>query len=247
MPRLKSRQRSIPYGFRMYIPETKWAAPDGSFDSVVNNTISHIQAHPELQAKGWQADYGFIAERVDAYNAAVCRQMGWNDWITEGGGAIANPFQVTPANPPPPPMDQNKLAAAAASLKKMWVGVKTLNDWIDSGEPAVAPELSAKRAKVCSTCPKNGQGDLTSWFTKPASEAIRKQLEKVQERKLSTPFDDKLNICEVCFCPMKLKAHVPIVAINAHLGDATRAELKAVVNPSGGCWMIAEIWPERHP
>src|SRR4051794_35578533 len=122
MPRLKSRQRSIPYGFRMYIAETKWAAPDGSFDSVVNNTISHIQAHPELQAKGWSADYGFIAERVDAYNAAVCRQMGWNDWITEGGGAIATLFQVPPATPPPPPMDQNKLAAAAKGLKLIWSG-----------------------------------------------------------------------------------------------------------------------------
>jgi hypothetical protein len=245
MPRLKSRQRSIPYGFRMYIPETKWAAPDGSFDSVVNNTISHIQAHPELQAKGWSADYGFIAERVDAYNAAVCRQMGWNDWITEGGGAIANPFQVTPANPPPPPMDQNKLAAAAKGLKLIWSGIRTVNEWIDSGEPAVSQELSTSRASVCLTCPKNTSGGLETWFTKPASEAIRKQLEKVQARKLSTPFDANLFVCSACWCPLPLKVHTPIVNINAHMGDEVRAELKAVVNPSGGCWITKEIWPDK--
>jgi hypothetical protein len=247
MPRLKSRQRQPPYGFKFYIPETKWAAPDGSFDSVVNNTISHIQAHPELQAKGWSADYGFIAERVDAYNAAVCRQMGWNDWITEGGGAIANPFQVTPANPPPPPMDQNKLAAAAASVKKMWVGIRTLKEWVASGASAVSPELSAKRAAVCATCPKNGEGDLTSWFTKPAADGIRKMIEVVQEKKLSTPYDDKLNICQICLCPMRAKVHPTIEILNSWMGDAERAELSAVKNPSGGCWLPKEIWPERYP
>jgi hypothetical protein len=81
-------------------------------------------------------------------------------------------------------------------------------------------------------------GDVTV-----ASEAIRKQLEKVQDRKLSTPYDDKLNVCMVCFCPMKLKVHVPIASINHEMTDETRAALSAV-EP---CWIPREIWPERYP
>ena len=247
---MKDRNRQPPYGWKFYVAETKWASPDnGSFDTVVKGLAAHISGHPELQAKGWSTDYATLANLVDEYNAAVCQKMNWGDWILTGGGPSA-PF---PSTSPvlqdhpllrAPVLDQNKLAVAASSVKKIWSGIKTLNEWIDSGEPAVAPELSARRAEVCSTCPKNGQGDLTSWFTKPAADGIQKQLEKVQNRKLSTPFDDKLFVCITCYCPLRLKVHTPIVNINAHMGEQVRADLKAVVNPSGGCWITAEIWPE---
>lgn len=230
----------------MYVPETKWSAPENaSFDTAVQSLVSHITGHPELQAKGWPTDYNAAAILVDEYNAAVCQRMGWNDWITTAGGQSASSLPFPSASPSPPPTNPGRVSAAAASVKAIWQGVKTLNDWIDSGEPAVAPEFSARRAEVCASCPKNAAGSFESWFTRPASEAIRRQLERVQDRKLTTPFDDKLNICQVCFCPMRLKVHVPIVAINAHLSDETRAALKAVTNPSGGCWLPLEIWPDK--
>lgn len=241
MSRLKSRNHYIPGGFKFYIPETGWnSTPDASFDVIVNEIIAHRKGQPHLtQKNGWATDYGQVSEELDAYCAAICKSMGWNQFIMEGGGDSALPFSNSP---PPPPTDPSRLTAAASSLKAIWQGVKTLNEWIDSGEPAVAPDLSAGRALVCSTCPQNAQGGLESWFTIPASEAIRRQLEKVQDRKLSTPHDDKLNVCNVCWCPMKLKVHVPIVSINLHISEATREKLKTVINPSGGCWIPKEIF-----
>jgi hypothetical protein len=135
------------------------------------------------------------------------------------------------------PKNPNRLAAAATSIKTVWSGVKTLDHWIDSGEPAVEYERSSGRAEICASCPRNTSGDFTKWFTKPASETIRKQLERVQERKLSTPFDDKLNVCDVCLCPMKLKVHTPIQFIKQHKSEETLALLKSVPN----CWIPAEL------
>lgn len=243
MPRLKSRQKFPPGGFVFYQPQTRWqSTPNASFDSIVNDIIMHRRGQPAMTEKaGLSTDYETVSNELDAFNAAIAKRQGWTDYYSEGGAETALPFPSAP--PSPPPTNPGRVSAAAASVKAIWQGVKTLNDWIDSGEPAVAPELSARRAEVCASCPKNAAGSFESWFTRPASEAMRRQLERVQDRKLTTSFDDKLNICQVCFCPMRLKVHVPIVAINAHLSDETRSALKAVTNPSGGCWLPKEIWP----
>jgi hypothetical protein len=249
MPRLKSRQKYIPNGFVFYQPQTKWSAPsNASFDVIVSAVISHRQGQPHIVSQfGLSTDYATVAEEVDAFNATICQRMGWTDFYVEGGSsAVALPFQQA-ALPPMPPIDQNKLAVAAAKVKKIWIGIKTLKEWAESGAPAVPAELSAKRAAVCATCPKNGQGDFTSWFTRPASEGIMKMIDLVKSRNLTTPDDDKLNICETCLCPMKAKVHPTIEIINSWMGDVDRAELSAVQNPSGGCWIVKEIWPERYP
>lgn len=235
MSRLKSRNAFPPGGFSFYEPTTQWSStPWASFDTIVQEIIAHRQGNPALKAMA--TDYGTVAEQLDAFNSAKCEAMGWSAFLMDGGPSA--PF----TNSPPPPIDPSRLSAVAAEARAIWQGVRTLNDWIDSGEPAVPAELSAHRAEVCSTCPKNGKGDLASLFTKPAADAIRKQLEKVEGRKLSTPFDDKLNVCQTCWCPLRLKVHTPIVSINEHMSDEIRNALKAVVNPSGGCWIPKEIF-----
>ncbi len=231
MHSLIDRQRQIPGGFRFYQPETKWrSAPWASFDSIVASLIAHRRGNPALASKhAWSTDTVSVSAEVDRYNAMVCAQMGWTKYISVGGG----PAPI-PKSSPLSPIALSQISAAAAKVRKIWAGVKSLNDWLDSGEPAVEPVKSEKRAAICAECPKNGKGDLTSWFTVPAAESIKRQLEVLAERKLTTFSDDKLNVCEVCLCPLKLKVHTPAKYIKTP--PDTMAELKAVPN----CWIPAE-------
>jgi hypothetical protein len=127
----------------------------------------------------------------------------------------------------PKPMPSRTLPQAVlgqvAAVAKMADGIGLLLDFIPNGTP-VAPELAAKRAEVCSTCPKNSEKAFLSFFTQPASERLQKMVEARTDLKLSTPFDEKLGLCEVCLCSLKLKAHVPMDVILAKTKAATMAE-----------------------
>lgn len=232
--RLKSRQGQIPNGMTFLQPETNWRPQRyASFDTIVNGLIAHRKGRPDLVAtKGWALDYDSVADEVDAFNAVICVRHGWNDYIMGDEGVA----------PPPKPQallqqEQKQIVAAAGRAKKIWAGVKTSNEWIDSGTPPVPKETSEFRAQTCAACPKNGKGDWTAWFTKPASEVIAKQLERISGMKLTTSVDDKLQVCEVCLCPLKVKVHTPVQYIKNHTTPEVMNELRAVPN----CWIPKEV------
>lgn len=233
MARLKSRQRPIPNGFVFLQSQTGWKAPrNASFNTIVNALIAHRKGNPFLAQKHkWSLDPVAVADEVDAFNAMVCERMGYTNFIQSPVG-VAPP----PKFPAPSASEQSKLSAAAGQVKKIWAGVRTLNDWIDSGDPPVPAEQSAARARCCATCNKNTPGDFTTWFTKPAAEAIQKQVERISDRKLSTPEDARLNVCSVCLCPLKLKVHTPLNYINSYLSEGVLKELEKV----SGCWIVEE-------
>lgn len=237
MARLKSRQMQIPNGFKFLQPETGWKSTRfASFDSIVNSLIAHRKGRPDLIAKHkWSTDPNVVASEVEQFNVNVCLRHGWNDYIDGqdyGSSPIPKPTALSQ-------IDQNQVSAAAGRVSKIWSGTKTLNEWIDSGEPAVDSVISARRAAVCAVCPKNGKGDFTTWFTKPAAAAIARQIEKLQDRKLSTPSDGIINICEVCLCPMKLKVHTPMKFIKAHMINSVYDDLPR----SPKCWIVDEMSP----
>lgn len=232
--RLKDRQMQVPNGFKFYQPETGWRAPRfQSFQQLVQQLIRHRKGNPALLAKhNWSVDPRTVEDEVDEFNARMCLSMGWNNYVASIGEAP----------PPPKTMPQlqheaEQISAAAGRAKKIWSGVRTLNEWIDSGEPPVSTHRSEERATICSTCPKNTQGDFTSWFTKPAAAAIAKQIEQLRGRSLSTTKDRILNVCDVCLCPLKLKVHTPVKFIRAHMTDEVFRDLERV--PS--CWVVAEL------
>lgn len=232
MLRLKDRQRQIPNGFRFYLPELKWSAPANfpSFSVVCAAVGSVVKSNPYLAQKNqWPTRPEAIADWVDFYNATLCAKMGWDDYIiTDAGGSVPKA---------PPPHQQASLASlrsAAAAAKELVAGAKTLMEWDESGEPPVPPEQSLARAIVCSDCPKNEKGDFTTWFTVPAAELIRRRIEKAQQRNLTTPRDELLNLCSACHCPLKLKVHVPLSWITKRLAPEQRARL----DPR--CWILHE-------
>ena len=95
-------------------------------------------------------------------------------------------------------------------------------------------ELAEKRADTCVSCPKNVMGDLTSWFTVPAAELIKKQLEARHQAKIFTTKDPLLGVCQACACPLPLKVHAPIEIVR----DKMRPEDKAALWEK--CWIALE-------
>lgn len=221
--RLKDRNRFPPGGYRYYAPQTNFSiTPWVSFDAAVKQIIAHRQANPhQSQVNGWANDYETVANELDAFNSAVCKQMGWNDYIWEGGGELPGP-------------KSNLLSQLRQNVRHVAAGVETIREWDIEGGTLVPQELAEQRALTCTRCAKNGPGDLTAWFTEPAAALIKRQLEARNQRKIFTAHDPELGICTACACPLKLKVHCPIEIINAKMNPDDRKELWE------GCWILAE-------
>lgn len=202
--RLKTRQLSIPGGLKFRQPEINWTPRPGSFTNMVGQIIKARSANPHYLAKyGWSLDPHVVADELDAFNAKICLDNGWTKYITTGPG------DPPPSRSPRPNLPQR--------LGNVVAGGSLLVEWILSREEAVAPELSEHRAGVCAACPLNVRGDLTRFFTLPASHAIRAELSRRSGWQLATTKDEQLAICEACSCPLKLKVHVPLKNILAKL------------------------------
>lgn len=230
MPTLKNRQRQIPNGIFFYIAASRWRSQPGSFDSVVQQLQNHLSGNPLVAKKyGWSTDKAFLERLVDSFNATVCQKMGWTDYYyTDGGGP--------PPKPAPPSNPDWSVARAAAA------GVNTLRDWLGAGMKPVPQEQATARALICTTCPKNDKnsaatyvGEWTKYFTKPASEFITREFEQRAKIGAATMYDEQLEVCMACLCPLKLKIFCPIQHIKDRMPDAVKAEL----DPK--CWVLAEL------
>lgn len=207
-----------------------------SLDAIARAVINLLQANPRVQAQlQWDLSIEGMTLRIEEYNAQVCLQLGYPQYVlAEGGQPDPPPFLGHPSHNP---SDPGKLAAAASSVKKIWAGIRTISEWIDVGAPAVPAEKSEQRAATCIACSKHGPGDFGSWFAKPAAEGIKRLVERAKDFKLSTPYDDKLNVCSECLCPMRLKVHMPIEIIRNGTNDETIAGLRQ----APACWIVKEI------
>lgn len=225
MATLKSRQSQIPNGFRYVIPELKWSAPPySSFDSIVNAVQATFNANPHLCAKhGWPTDRAEVANLVEQYNVKLCQDMGWTKYIHDvtqpDGGGTRPPF-------PNPSLLQSGVRVA--------VGARTLIDWLGDGGKPVPHAQAEARSNICVTCPLNTPGDLTNWFTRGASELIRKQVGAARDLGMSTSSDDKLGVCSACSCPVALKVHVPL----AYILKSIPADSKKALDSK--CWIRVE-------
>lgn len=230
--RLKNRNLQVPGGYKYYLPITQWKArPWASFSEIVDNLTAHLKGNPSAVATlGWSLDRHFIEERVDEFNAAVCVQMGATDYIiaADGGAVPALPFQAAPA------VAHNPNKSPFARLQNAVEGSESLVEWIKDGSQAVPREQSERRAGTCFACPKNTKGDWTRYFTLPVSNAIRHELNRRRDMSLSTSFDEGLNVCEACLCPLKLMVHVPLEVKLKHMPEEVKKDLWP------NCWVLKE-------
>lgn len=235
MAKLKNRQLQIPGGFKFILPPLHWSAGAFcSFTIICDQVEALIKANPGVaQANGWPTTRVDIENWIDNYNAQFCAVNGWGDYIHDGSQAMSVPKAQTPHRQT---LLQN-LKNAAAKSKELMRGAGSLLEWLQSGEPPVERDLSIARATICVACPHNRSDAMTEWFTVPASEFIRKQISEAVSRDMTTPLDEKLNVCDVCLCPLKLKVQTPMKWIKEHISPETLGKLSAVP----GCWVANEI------
>lgn len=197
-------------GWQYHQAQTGWDSPtpkSSTFDQTVVLIIKQRLKNPAITAKHQLAtDAENVGNELEAYTR---KRLG---------------IEVPKSSPPQWFQHLGQVAA----------GVRTLADWLGGSGTPVSQELANKRAQICSDCPQNGKGDWLSTFTIPAQNLIRRQLQERKDMSLSTPFDDNLQMCEACACPIPLKVHVPIEYINQRLAAPIRARL----DPR--CWILHE-------
>lgn len=221
MLRLLDRTRQIPHGFKFMLPEAKWESqPWASFDTITDAAIQVGRANPYLAKKcNWPTSRLGWADRIDAYNAAICRSHGWDNFIVDDG--VGNPKPASPHS-------LSQLGGVAVA------GAKTLVEMFGPEGPIRDKAKATARAQTCIACPKHDKGDWTRFFTKPAQAVIMKMLGAVKDLNLTTDLDPQLKVCSACLCPMKGK----IWARTDHILKHIPAEDKAALDPK--CWITSE-------
>jgi hypothetical protein len=231
---LRDRNGSIPNGLSYSVPEVGWTPRrNSSFHGIVESLQRLVAANPILQER-YPQSYAQLADLVDQYNANICEQNGWHEYIVAGpgGGPLGSPFPPDGlASSEPPPKSPRLLQ----KLRDVVGGGETLVDWLASNADAVPNELANSRAAVCAGCSKNAKGDWTTFFTVPVANAIRLAHESRKQMKLSTPYDEVLGVCKVCTCPLRLKVHFKVEDLKVKLGDQTVSQLPE------WCWIVREL------
>jgi hypothetical protein len=233
MLKIKNKRANIPGGYLYVQRETNWDAYKvmphtiNDFYAVAQAIRQHRLANPSFKLSTSMPAIEEELERVNVARIAAIPGAA-AVYLMEVGGASPSFHQApTPTLPLP------------AAVKSLSAGARTILDFEESGEPPVSNELATKRAEICVTCPKNETGGLSRFFTIPASELIKKQLERAHEMKLTTPLDNQLNVCSACLCPLKLKVHFPLAFILKHMSEEVKAKL------DGRCWILGEDFPEK--
>lgn len=220
MARLRDPNKQIPGGLRYRQTETGWNStktlpPMPSLRTLTAAVIAHRKGNPHLlSVHKWKIDPGEVELEMNEYNAAVCLQNGWKDYV-----------MVLHGEPPPPKSYTPSHSTGRGAVAAIVAGGKTLASWIGAGGRPVPLAVAERRAGVCSGCTQNDRGDWTRFFTQGASEIIRKQIELKNDLKLTTSKDAELKVCDVCTCPLQLKVWVPIEHILQHTDEATMAKL----------------------
>lgn len=214
-----SETQTPPGGWQWYQPQSGWSAPNpiaNTLGQQVVNVIKHRQANGALTVQHkLSIDPAVVKQEILNYNRL---RLG------------IPMLDASPKTSAPRPLPQ-AVRAAVAAVGRTAEGVALLIDWLGSGAETVAPALSAKRAAICADCPQNGQGEFTRWYTQPVADRLKAMIEARKDLKLETPSDDKLGVCNVCQCPMKLKAHTPLAVILEKTKPATLAEFP------NWCWI----------
>jgi len=216
-----------PGGWQFHQPQTGWNAPfpvGMTHDQQVTNIINHRMSNPAIvQRYKLATDFSTVSRELIKYQQIR--------------GAI--PSEPPPKLTPPPvsaPRWSGAVGDAVAVVKKLAAGASALLEWEEAGMPHVDSKVAEARAQTCSICPKNQQGrSLTEYFTVPVAKIFNKRFRKMDELNLKTPYDDMLNVCQACLCPMRTKVWFPKELILKRLLPEHRPQLSQI-NPR--CWIL---------
>ena len=122
-------------------------------------------------------------------------------------------------------------------IKNDATGAALLADWLGEGGETVDQATAEARAAVCLQCPMHRPGKW--WeivFKDPMAHWIRTRLAIKHRLGLRLSVEDKMGMCSVCGCALRLKAWTPTKFIAAHTSPEKLSEY-----PKTGCWIRSEI------
>lgn len=232
--RLKNENAQPPGGYQFLQAETGQKKPFvGSIHAVAKQVVDLRKGNRHLSQKySWATDLASVVEEVKDYNIRRCLAHHWDNFLV-----VTSMPTFVDSEPSAEPVKKNepgKLASVVGVAKNLAGGVGAIVDWLGSGGKPVDRGLAENRASICVSCPQNGPGGFTEYFTVPAANLIREQLEIKHHLKIVTTHDEKLGVCKACLCPLKLKVHAPLAHILDHTTDKVRADL----DPR--CWILHE-------
>lgn len=164
-----------------------------------------------------------VSEDLEAYTCSrlpkLCRDYA-------GAASKKNDTSLSP---------RRSVAGAVAGLvDKAKRGFRTVSSWLGDGGKPVPQELSELRGSICAQCPYNKPEAGFSVMGSVAA-TVKEWSEARNGLKLSTSHDEKLGICEICGCHLKLKVHVP----GQHIANGTPDGLLELF-PADFCWIRKE-------
>ena len=222
MPRVKNRRVSAVGGWKYFQPQTGASFEDWDFGSIVQKIQQHRQGNPRFRLSTNLTD---IENEVDEHNAMRMLSIAGAEGYVEASVGDSPPLH-RPLNPPSSP-------SVAAGSSRVIGGAKIALEMFGSQGP-VSAALAEHRASICVDCPKNDKGDWTKWFTVPASAVIRQMIGLIHDMKLTTPYDDKIQFCSACSCPIRSKVWAPLNHIKQHTPP------EALEHVDERCWIIHE-------
>lgn len=220
--RLKSREKWVPHGFQILLPEIGMKEPiTGSFNAVVNAFARIVEKNPALaEKKGWPKDRQSQEDWIDEREAQRMAAHGWLNFVEMEGQ---------------PPTIQKK-TSLVARVGSVAVGVKTAAaiyaDLFGPDGKIVSKEEAERRAAVCVQCPEHDtSGGLKKYLVDKAAKEIMGVFSMLKSKDATTSLDDKLGVCKVCECPMRAK-----IFIEAHvLKKNLKPEQISKLDPN--CWI----------
>lgn len=225
---LKNRNNFPPGGFAYFQSETGWSAPPHrDFNSTVDSIIQHRLANPRHNL---QTARNVVEWELEKFTVERLKSI-------PGGGQFlqAQTVQAPTFHKPPLQSSPKAVVGAIEKVKKLKAGIGLLIDWLGSTAKPVPHQLATDRAVICLNCPENHSKDWSAVFTQSVSERLHQQLEVKNEMELRTEHDNKLGVCNICLCPMKLKIWTPTEFIKEHTSEQTKQDLPEY------CWVKKEI------
>lgn len=209
-----------PGGWQFTQPQTGWSNPfplSTTFDGTVLKIEEMRRKNPAICLRHrLPFDRPSIAKELENYTR---RRLG-----------------MPLPTPPAPTMlvtgFSSPIVGDVSAVKKLASGSGLLMEWDASGAGTVAQEEANARAKVCSECPLNNVANYEHWQKIPAATAIKSRIARLNGLKLSTPYDQKLGLCDGTYCPTAYLVHAPKVILDKRVGAKIRPGLNA------NCWIL---------
>ena len=237
-----------PNGGWVYLqPETGWRAPTpmvDTFDSTVTRIIQHRQANHGYQLPTDVKSVGEdLMDQVARRIIETCPEH-IEKWVVAMDDDAKKKFQGSLA--PLPGVLLGAVAGRAsrarsalerilARVRGIHRGATTLAEWIGNGAIPVSPVVADRRATICSGCPKNEPAEgFADLIVGKVADSIADQTIVKNALGLTTIKEDRLGVCEACWCPLRLKVWVPLDQILKHTDKDTIERF----HPA--CWVTNE-------